>query len=113
MGTSIASRLSHGLAWLLFLLPASTSTLTATATTTTSDDDGDGGDAIRAILEAAVANRTFPGAVALVGTGRGGLLYQTAVGSFTYGDDPAVRARPMEVSSTIFDIASLTKVLAT
>ena len=60
------------------------------------------------ILMDGISNGTFPGAVAAVGRGDD-LLFQTAVGAFSYDKD----ATPMDISNTIFDLASLTKVLAT
>ena len=60
----------------------------------------------RAILETAVAQRAFPGAVLAVG--RQGGLAILPVGRLAYsGDAPAVAL------DTIYDLASLTKVVAT
>ncbi len=62
---------------------------------------------LRARLEAAVAERAFPGAVAVVAR-RGRVVAEVAVGRATYGEDAA----PVTVASS-FDLASLTKVCAT
>jgi CubicO group peptidase (beta-lactamase class C family) len=60
-----------------------------------------------ALLDRAVGDRAFPGAVAEVGTSDG-VLWRHAVGSFTYEPDaPAVDDR------TVYDLASLTKVVVT
>ena len=62
---------------------------------------------IDSILEAAIARRVFPGAVIEVGRGRGPAHTYTA-GTLTYDElSPPVSA------ATIYDLASLTKVLAT
>ena len=59
------------------------------------------------VLEQAVANHAFPGAMAIVAD-RSGVRYQRAVGRHTYasGSTPVT-------SATLFDLASLTKVVAT
>jgi beta-N-acetylhexosaminidase len=59
------------------------------------------------IVEAAVAERAFPGAVLAVGRD-GALVHLRAFGRLTY-DEGAPPARP----DTIYDLASLTKVVAT
>ena len=59
------------------------------------------------ILEQAVAERAFPGAAFSV-LARGEVLALDGVGGFTY-DQPTERVRP----STVYDLASITKVLAT
>ena len=59
------------------------------------------------ILEKAIAERAFPGCVAAV-TVRGELVVQKALGKFTY--DPAA---PSVESESIFDLASVSKVIAT
>lgn len=60
-----------------------------------------------AVLRKTVDNRSFPGAAAAV-THRGRLLALRGVGRFTYApDSPAV------VEDTVFDLASVTKVVAT
>jgi CubicO group peptidase (beta-lactamase class C family) len=64
-----------------------------------------------ALLEQAVRDRVFPGcAFAVLGTGNGQTIEQTgyAVGHFTYEPNSS-RVEP----GTVFDLASLTKVLAT
>jgi serine-type D-Ala-D-Ala carboxypeptidase len=63
--------------------------------------------AAREILVRAVADRAFPSAVIEVGTATA-LLWREAVGRLTY-DAEAPAAAP----DTVFDLASLTKVLAT
>ncbi len=64
-------------------------------------------DEPRAILEDAVRSRATPAAVAEVGT-RTSRLWTFAAGALTYAPD-AVAATP----ETVFDLASLTKVIAT
>jgi CubicO group peptidase (beta-lactamase class C family) len=62
------------------------------------------------VLSAAVQNRSFPGCVAVVG-GQNGTWYAKAFGSFTYGlPAPASGSNPAVDLSTLYDIASLTKV---
>ena len=62
---------------------------------------------LRALLERAVAERAFPGAVCLVARG-GELVAAVAVGKLGYeADDPPV------APDTLYDLASLTKVCAT
>ena len=63
--------------------------------------------AARAVLQSAIEDRTFPAAVIEVGTSTQ-LLWREAFGALTYdAGTPATR------DDTIFDLASLTKVLAT
>ena len=63
------------------------------------------------VLRAEIANHTFPGCVALVG-GVDGIMYERALGQFTYGlPAPASGSNPPMTMDTLFDIASLTKVL--
>lgn len=64
-------------------------------------------DEPRTILEAAVRSRAMPAAVAEVGT-RTGRLWTFAAGALTYASD-AVPTTP----ETVFDLASLTKAIAT
>jgi CubicO group peptidase (beta-lactamase class C family) len=64
-------------------------------------------DAVRALLDGGVNDRAFPAACIEIGR-RSGTLWREAFGTLTY-DPGAPRAEP----STIFDLASLTKVLAT
>ena len=66
----------------------------------------------RAVLESAIQARVFPGASVEIGTATEP-VWQAGVGTLTYtlnpdGDQPALVA-----SDTIYDLASLTKVLAT
>jgi CubicO group peptidase (beta-lactamase class C family) len=65
------------------------------------------GAGIRALLERAVAERTFPGAVCIVAR-HGKVLFAEAVGRHTYRDDA-----PEVTRDTPYDLASLTKVCAT
>ena len=60
-----------------------------------------------ALLERAVANRAFPAAVVETG-GRDGVRWRQAFGTLTYAPDS-----PAATVDTIFDLASLTKVIAT
>ena len=64
-------------------------------------------DLIRPTIERAIADKKLPGAVVLVGRGNR-VLYEKAVGNRSI--EPAVE--PMTLD-TIFDLASLTKVIAT
>ncbi len=65
------------------------------------------GGELRRLLARAVAGRVTPGAVVEVGSADGALAVE-AVGRLTYADDaPAVDA------GTLYDLASLTKVMAT
>jgi CubicO group peptidase (beta-lactamase class C family) len=59
------------------------------------------------ILDAAVADRAFPGASIAV-TDRGRLVALKAFGRFTYDSDS-----PLVTPATLFDLASLSKVVAT
>ena len=73
--------------------------------------DGVARDELFALLEQAVADHTFPGCVALVWRA-GAVLYHEAHG--TVASHPAVAVRHHPVGrDTVFDLASLTKVLAT
>lgn len=61
-------------------------------------------DTLQAILDRAVADRAFPGAIAVVGT-RAGPLVTVTSGHLDWGPSPVPDAR------TIWDLASLTKVV--
>jgi len=61
----------------------------------------------RRTIEAGLASRIFPGAVAEAGSSSG-VLWRHAVGRLTYDEDAAKVS-----AATIFDLASLTKVIAT
>lgn len=63
--------------------------------------------AIESILEHAIASRVFPGAVIEIGRTSGAMRTITA-GTLTYG-----AASPRVTPQTIYDLASLTKVIAT
>ena len=63
--------------------------------------------AARRVLEHAIADRAFPAAVIEVGSA-GQMLWREAFGRLTYDADAAVTT-----DDTIFDLASLTKVIAT
>lgn len=70
------------------------------------------------ILSKAIDNHTFPGCVALVGN-ESGILFQQAFGNYTYGllppylpQPPPAHSPPMQLT-TLFDMASCTKVVAT
>ena len=65
------------------------------------------GAAAQAVLEAGVSARAFPGAVAEAGTSDGP-LWAGAAGHLTYEPEA-----PRATASTIYDLASLTKVIAT
>ena len=60
-----------------------------------------------ALVRSAIAERAFPGA-ALAATYRGALVALRGFGRFTYDDEA-----PQVQSDTVFDLASLTKVIAT
>jgi CubicO group peptidase (beta-lactamase class C family) len=64
-------------------------------------------DAARALVERAIADRVFPGAVAEVGDSHGA-LWREAFGTLTFS-----RSASPATPDTIFDLASLTKPLAT
>jgi len=64
------------------------------------------GDSVRAVLTRALADGAFPGAVAVVGN-RAGITASFGVGRL----DAADASRP--TPSTIYDLASLTKIIAT
>jgi CubicO group peptidase (beta-lactamase class C family) len=63
-------------------------------------------DTIRAVLERALADSAFPGAVAVVGN-RAGELAEVSVGHLTWGEPPLVDRH------SLWDLASLTKVMGT
>ena len=64
-------------------------------------------DAARQLLERAIAERVSPGAIVEVGTDRD-VLWRFAAGTLSYdADSPPVR------DDTVYDLASLTKVLST
>jgi CubicO group peptidase (beta-lactamase class C family) len=103
--------------------PAPTTTVATTTTVTTATTVAPAGaadarplpeatlrrlrDTVRHVLDAATADRAFPGAIAVVGN-RDGVLAEYAVGRIDW--DPAA---PKPDARTIWDLASLTKVLAT
>jgi len=59
------------------------------------------------VIQSAITDRVFPGAVVLVSK-EGKIIYEKAFGHLTYDDTSAV-----VTTNTIYDIASLTKVIAT
>jgi beta-N-acetylhexosaminidase len=59
------------------------------------------------VIRSAVLDSVFPGAVLLVGNSRG-IVYEKAYGRYDYSDS----AKPTTIN-TVFDLASLTKVIAT
>jgi CubicO group peptidase (beta-lactamase class C family) len=61
---------------------------------------------VGALLDAAVKSGGIPGAVAIAGQG------QVTLGQWTVGQADALQGRPMR-ADTVFDLASLTKVVAT
>jgi CubicO group peptidase (beta-lactamase class C family) len=63
--------------------------------------------AARQLLDRATSERAFPAAVIEVGT-TGQMLWREAFGRLTYADDA-----PRTTDDTIFDLASLTKVIST
>jgi CubicO group peptidase (beta-lactamase class C family) len=63
-------------------------------------------DRVGALLEAAVSQGAIPGAVAVAGRG------PVTLGRWVAGQADAIQGRPMR-AGTIFDLASLTKVVAT
>jgi CubicO group peptidase (beta-lactamase class C family) len=72
-----------------------------------SDAPSDAFDGATALLESAIRARAMPAAVAEAGT-RTGRVWTTALGTLTYD----AGARPTTLD-TVFDLASLTKVIAT
>ena len=62
---------------------------------------------VKTIIDKAIADKAFPGAVVLVWKD-GNIIYEKAYGRFTYDS-----IQPKVSISTIYDIASLTKVIAT
>jgi len=67
----------------------------------------DTGHLLQATLEHGISNQVYPGAVAAYGT-YDSVIYEVNVGSFTYDN-----ASPPMTLQTLFDVASLTKVIAT
>ncbi len=64
-------------------------------------------DAARQILRDAIAREAFPAAVVDIGNARG-TIWREAFGHYTFEDDA-----PATTEATIFDLASLTKVIST
>ncbi len=90
--------------------PSSTSTANPSATTTApiaTVEEQSHFAPLDTVLKDAVKNGTVPGAVLIVGH-NGAIVYRKAYGNRTAGPNP----EPMTVD-TIFDLASLTKVIAT
>lgn len=65
-------------------------------------------DILTEILSNGVTSHVYSGAVAMVGNEKG-LLYSQAVGYYSYDTND----KPVNIFSSIFDIASLTKVIST
>jgi CubicO group peptidase (beta-lactamase class C family) len=66
----------------------------------------------RAVLESAIQSRVFPGASVEVGTATEP-VWHAAIGTLTYDPLPESEAPAAVARDTIYDLASLTKVLAT
>ncbi|KAJ6247439.1 d-alanyl-d-alanine carboxypeptidase-related [Anaeramoeba flamelloides] len=66
------------------------------------------------ILQNAIANQAFPGCAALIAS-KEGIIYEKAFGNFTYGIPPPQnpKTNPKTETNTLFDMASLTKVVST
>jgi CubicO group peptidase (beta-lactamase class C family) len=62
---------------------------------------------VESVVKNAIEDRTFPGAVVLIWKD-GNVIYENAFGNFTYDSDS-----PQVNKNTIYDLASLTKVVAT
>ncbi len=62
---------------------------------------------VDSFIESSISNSAFPGAVLLIGN-KDSIIYQNAFGHFTYENNS-----PDVSTSTIYDLASLTKVIAT
>ena len=82
------------------------STVAVQVTASAPADSGALRDTIRAILERAVADSAFPGAYAIVGNRRG-VLASVGAGRIDWAPDA-----PAPTDSTLWDLASLTKVVA-
>jgi serine-type D-Ala-D-Ala carboxypeptidase len=69
---------------------------------------------IEKLLNDAVKQHIFPGAIALVGN-KDGILFEKAIGSYTYGQKTPLGQpnQPLDSTSSIFDMASCTKVVST
>ncbi len=75
-----------------------------------SQDTSDPWAPLASTIEAAVASRAFPGAVVVVGR-RDSVLFQRAFGTTTYGGEGRGERGEGVTVSTVYDIASLTKVV--
>jgi len=81
------------------------------ATLVTAQDSADRWAPMARALDSAIAARAFPGAVVVVGR-HDTILYQHAVGHLTYTDGPRAGGPTTRVTTrTVYDIASLTKVV--
>ena len=68
---------------------------------------------VRKIVDGGVSSRVYPGAAAIVGT-KNGIVFEHYAGRQTYGKVPPHSTTNQEVGEdTIFDLASLSKVVAT
>ena len=63
--------------------------------------------AVDQLIEDGIRSNAFPSAVLVVGNSKG-IIYQNAYGRLTYGEDS-----PITTLKTIYDLASVTKVIAT
>ena len=74
-------------------------------------------DDVTSILNNGISASIYPGYVALVGYRNGTILYQKAGGTFVYPNDPPppynYGSKPPMTMDTHFDMASITKLLAT
>eukprot|EP00049_Salpingoeca_infusionum_P023339 m.11518 g.11518 ORF g.11518 m.11518 type:complete len:448 (-) comp5738_c0_seq1:1698-3041(-) len=87
--------------------------LMAVAQSVTAGSIGDAWNVLDTILQNEISNHSFPGCVALVANATT-VLYAKAFGNFTYGNPPPMNNdNPPTTVDTLFDLASLTKVLAT
>lgn len=77
---------------------------------------GDEFASARRVLEQAISSQAFPGCAFAVGTSEK-VLWQGGVGHFTYEESDAasvgLRGNPVPSEQTIYDLASLTKVVGT
>ena len=74
-------------------------------------------DHVTSILDNGISSSIYPGYVALVGYSNGSIIYEKANGNFVYSGDPPPPnnnlSNPAMTMHTQFDMASITKLLAT